>query len=143
MLHAVLRQYAAIMLQLTASHLCTDTECSLSAPGSCSAVSGHWTAVVSAEVRCVHVKSNRWFAPSIKWLTKRRWHMPIGELWAVRVALRETRQGVFGLQNMLAQGFDAEMMQASGGPDCQLPWVLLSSRPPARAHSVGRVEGRA
>lgn len=39
--------------------------------------------------------------------------MPIGELWAVRVALRETRQGVFGLQNMLADGFDADVMQAN------------------------------
>lgn len=40
--------------------------------------------------------------------------MPLAELWAVRVALREVRQGVFGLQNMLtASGFDAEMMQAS------------------------------
>jgi len=56
----------------------------------------------------------RWFAPSLKWLAARRWHMPLAELWAVRVALREVRQGVFGLQKMLAtSGFDAEMMQAS------------------------------
>lgn len=47
----------------------------------------------------------------MKWLAVKRWHMPIGELWAVRVALREARQSVFGLQNMLAQGFDVDVMQ--------------------------------
>ena len=26
----------------------------------------------------------RWFAPGIKWVALKRWHMPIGELWAVR-----------------------------------------------------------
>lgn len=38
--------------------------------------------------------------------------MPIAEMWAVRVALREVRRAVFGIQQFIVDGFGDDLMEA-------------------------------
>ncbi len=58
----------------------------------------------------------RWFAPTLRWLASRSWHLPRQQLKELRLAARSVREAIFSFHHVLEDGFDAALLQARRRP---------------------------